>query len=86
MLFSHIMLYRAIQHVGPIITTGATCVQPFLTALGAWLLLGEVLMPAQWVGGFALVGSSVILLSLRLGKQLTPALVAMPQPLPENVA
>jgi drug/metabolite transporter (DMT)-like permease len=66
LLFSHILLYRAIQAVGPVVANGATCVQPFITAVGAWAVLGEVLVPAQWAGGCVLAASSVVLLSLRL--------------------
>jgi len=67
--FSHVLLYRGIHALGPVISSGASCVQPFLTALGAWIFLDEVLRTRQWVGGCILVGSCVILLSLRFGRQ-----------------
>jgi drug/metabolite transporter (DMT)-like permease len=88
LLFSHVLLYRAIQYVGPVVTSGATCVQPFVTAFGAWLLLGEVLLPSQWVGGCALVGSSLILLSLRLKARgpVVPPVAVSTEPLPEDAA
>ncbi len=73
LLLSHTLLYRTIQHLGPVVTDGAKCVQPFLTAIAAWFLLHEALKPTQWVGGFALMVSSGLLLSLRLGKKTVPA-------------
>jgi drug/metabolite transporter (DMT)-like permease len=69
--FAHILLYRGIHTLGPLVAQGASCVQPFLTALGAWIFLQEVLVPSQWAGGCALVGSCVILLSLKLKRRGT---------------
>lgn len=80
LVFSHVLLYRTIHHIGPVVTSGATCVQPFLTAIGAWLFLGEILMPTQWIGGCILVGSSFILLSLRLRPVSVPPIAIEPDP------
>jgi drug/metabolite transporter (DMT)-like permease len=81
LLFAHVLLYHTIQHLGPVVTDGAKCVQPFLTAVGAWFVLNEALEPAQWVGGFVLVASSALLLSLRFGKRNVPAPLVIPTPL-----
>lgn len=81
LLLSHTLLYRTIQHLGPVVTDGTKCVQPFLTALGAWFILHEALKPTQWVGGLALTVSSALLLSLRLGRKNDPAPLAAPEPL-----
>jgi drug/metabolite transporter (DMT)-like permease len=68
-VFAHILLYRGIHTLGPLVAQGASCVQPFLTALGAWIFLKEVLGLWQWAGGYALIGSCVILLSLRVKRR-----------------
>lgn len=78
LVFSHILMYRTIQVVGPVVTSGGSCVQPFLTSLGAWFFLREVLLPSQWLGGCALVASSLILLSLKWGPQTVLPPVALP--------
>ena len=59
---SHVCLYRAIHRLGPVVAYGASAVQPFLTALGALLVLGEVLTGLQWVGGLLLALGCVLLL------------------------
>ena len=86
LLFSHVLLYRTIHLLGPVVTGGSTCVQPFLTALGAWWFLGEILLPTQWVGGSILIASSLVLLSLRLGARpsLAPSVTVSAVPLPEE--
>ncbi len=80
--FSHVLLYRAIHVLGPVVANGASCLQPFLTALGAWLFLDEILFPSQWIGGCLLVGSCIVLLSLKLRR---PARAPLPEPVPEEV-
>jgi drug/metabolite transporter (DMT)-like permease len=81
LLLAHMLLYHTIQRLGPVITDGTKCVQPFLTAIGAWFILHEALQTAQWVGGFVLVGSSALLLSLRFGRRNVVAPVSIPAPL-----
>lgn len=63
---AHVFLYQAIFALGPIVTDGASLATPFLTALGAALVLGERLSPAQWLGGSIIVAGSVLLV---LGRQ-----------------
>jgi len=77
--FSHVLLYRGIHVLGPVVSNGASCIQPFLTALGAWIFLDEVLGVRQWVGGCILVGSCVILLSLKFGRQPKPTQTKLAQ-------
>ena len=60
--FSHVFLYRAIHTLGPVITEGGLSIQPFVTAVGAGIILGEHLLPAQWLGGILLVISCLCLL------------------------
>lgn len=64
--FSHILLYRAIHSLGPLITQGSTAVQPFLTAVGAAIVLGEILSPMQWFGGTLLVLSCLCMITTRI--------------------
>lgn len=76
--FSHVLLYRAIHVLGPVVANGASCMQPFLTALGAWIFLDEILLPSQWAGGCLLVGSCIVLLSLKLTRPV-PAVAPIPE-------
>ncbi len=58
----HVLLYKAIQHIGPIVTDGAFQLLPFLTAVGAMFLLGEAMTGLQWTGGVFLVAAAYALL------------------------
>jgi drug/metabolite transporter (DMT)-like permease len=60
--FSHVLLYRAIHTLGAIAASGANLVMPFLTWLGAWLILGEAMTQRQWQGGMVVVAGTVLLL------------------------
>lgn len=77
-IFSDVLYYRGIHVMGPVIANGTSCIQPFLTALGAWLFLGEILHASQWLGGIVLVASCLLLLSLRFGRQAVAPLPAPP--------
>ncbi len=57
----HVLLYRAIGLVGPIVTEGAFSLVPFAAAFVAIWTLGEQLGALQWVGGVVLVVSSYLL-------------------------
>lgn len=65
------------------ITSLVVGLQPLLTALGAGYVLGEKVLPRQWLGlvlgfgGVALVVSSKFGQAANLGAMLTPALVAL---------
>jgi len=60
--FSHVLLYRSIHALGAVVTQGGVSIQPFLTALGASLILGERLAFIQWLGGLILAASCFCLL------------------------
>lgn len=60
--FAHVLYYHAIHGLGAIVSTGLLMATPFVTQLGAMLLLGEQLAPVQLAGGLALVAGSVLLL------------------------
>lgn len=57
----HVLLYRAIGIVGPIVTEGAFSLVPFAAASFAMWTLGEQLSGLQWFGGVVLVASSYLL-------------------------
>lgn len=63
---SHVFLYRSIHALGPVITEGGLSIQPFLTALGAGIILGERLVLLQWLGGLILVTACLCLVSAKL--------------------
>lgn len=63
--FAHVLSYRAIHALGPVVTQGGESVAPFLTALGAWVILGEALTGMQWAGGLLLAMGCVVLVTLR---------------------
>ena len=58
---SHVLLYRSIHTLGPVVTEGGLCACPFLTALGAVVVLKEKMGPAQWLGGSLLALGCVCL-------------------------
>jgi len=58
---SHVIFYRAVHTLGPVVTEGGLCVLPFATALGAYVFLGERLTPPQWLGGVVIAGSCLVL-------------------------
>jgi len=62
---SHVLLYRAIHSLGPVVTQGVQSFSPFLTALGACLILGERLTGGQWVAGCLLAAGCLFLVWLK---------------------
>ena len=65
--FSHVLLYKAIKSLGPIVTSGGTMAAPFITVVGAMLFLNETMTGMQWVGGVLVVISGVLLV---MGRRL----------------
>jgi drug/metabolite transporter (DMT)-like permease len=61
----HVLFYRAIHELGPIVSEGGLLLIPFVTVLGAGLFLGERMGALQWGGGIALVAGSLCLLLAR---------------------
>jgi len=58
---SHVLLYRAIKDLGPVVTSGGTMVAPFVTVIGAMLFLNETMTAVQWAGGLLVVISGILL-------------------------
>jgi drug/metabolite transporter (DMT)-like permease len=70
--FSHVLLYQAIHHFGPIVASGAQLVTPFITYLMAVVFLGERMSLAEWLGGSLLIlgGALLVLAKLQAEKSL----------------
>lgn len=63
----HVLYYRAIHRLGPVVSVGVLLAQPFVTEAGAALFLGETLTGMQTVGGVAVVGGGALLLAAEAG-------------------
>ncbi len=61
MIFSHLLYYRGIHGLGPVISTGMLMATPFLTYIGAWIFLGEKMAWIQMLGGAVIVAGGVLL-------------------------
>ncbi len=59
----HVLYYRAIHRLGPVVSVGVLLAQPFVTDAGAAVFLGETLSALQTVGGLAVVGGGALLLA-----------------------
>ena len=58
---SHVLYYKGIHKLGPIVANGVMMATPFITYLGAWLILGERLTLIQFFGGITIVLGGIIL-------------------------
>ena len=75
---SHVLLYRSIHTLGPVVTEGGLCACPFLTALGAVIVLDETMGLAQWVGGSLLAFGCICLVVSRCAGQGRAGSCAVP--------
>ena len=62
----------AIQRIGPARASLVSTIEPVLAMLVAMILLGEVILPPQWLGAALIVGS-VVILQLRPSVKLSIA-------------
>jgi drug/metabolite transporter (DMT)-like permease len=62
---AHVLSYTAIAGLGTIVTTGVSLTGPFVTSLGGYILLGEVLSLSQWLGGIMIISGALLLLLAR---------------------
>lgn len=60
---AHVLLYAAIQRLGPSISSVGRLVIPFITLLIAYFVLDERLTLVEWMAGFAMVGGGVAVVS-----------------------
>ena len=63
---AHVLYFRAIHALGPVVTSGALSVVPVTTAIGALLVLGECMMALQWLGGAFAVAGSLLLVRAKM--------------------
>ncbi|MDP6526461.1 MAG: DMT family transporter [Kiritimatiellia bacterium] len=62
---SHVLMYKAIHALGPITASGVQLVSPFLTSMGAALILHEKMGSLQWLGGVLLIAGLLTLVIAR---------------------
>ena len=76
--FGHVLYYRAIHGIGPVVTNGITLIGPLFTYLLAALFLGERLSPIQLLGGLAVIAGGYALVrakaQLRRAESAGPAI------------
>ena len=63
--FGHVLYFRALHRLGPIVCAGVMLATPFVTYLGAALFLGEKLTAVQFLGGVSVVAGGAVLLTTR---------------------
>jgi drug/metabolite transporter (DMT)-like permease len=60
----HVLYYRGIHRLGPIVASGILLITPFVTYVIAALFLGETLSTIQWIGGtLVVVGGGLLVLA-----------------------
>jgi drug/metabolite transporter (DMT)-like permease len=63
--FGHVLYYRGIHRLGPVVASGMSLMTPFVTYLAAVVLLGERLNGLEWLGGVFVVGGGGLLVLAR---------------------
>ncbi|MFP4056357.1 MAG: DMT family transporter [Candidatus Brocadiia bacterium] len=58
---AHVLYYRGIHALGPVVASGALMATPFVTLFGSALALGEMLSWLQLLGGVAVVAGGALL-------------------------
>jgi drug/metabolite transporter (DMT)-like permease len=61
----HLLLYVSVQRLGAALTTSCQSLTPFLTAVLAFVFLGERMTPRQWMSGVVIIIGALILLSVK---------------------
>jgi drug/metabolite transporter (DMT)-like permease len=62
--FGHVLYYRGIHELGPVVASGMSLGTPFVTYLAAAILLGERLSGLEWLGGIlVVVGGGLLVLA-----------------------
>ena len=62
---SHVLYYRGIHGLGPVVANGLSMAAPFFTYFGALILLGERIMPLRLIGGIGVIVGGVLLVLTR---------------------
>jgi len=68
----HVLYYRGIQRLGPVVASGLLLLTPFLTYAGAAVFLNETLTLLQVLGGVAVVGGGALLVAARAELESRP--------------
>jgi len=63
--FGHVLYYRGIHRLGPVVASGIMLVTPFVTYLAAAIVLGERLSGIEWLGGLLVVVGGGLLVRAR---------------------
>ncbi len=63
--FGHVLYYRGIHRLGPIVASGLLLATPFFTYAGAAVVRGETLTLLQTLGGLAVVGGGGLLVAAK---------------------
>lgn len=63
--FGHVLYYRGIHRLGPVVASGILLVTPFITCLFAWIFLDERLSSLGWLGGASVVLGGGLLVAAR---------------------
>lgn len=63
--FGHVLYYRGIHRLGPVVSSGIMLATPFVTYLGAAVCLGERLSGMELAGGLAVVAGGALLVGAR---------------------
>lgn len=63
--FGHVLYYRGIHRLGPVVADGIMVITPFVTHLTAAIVLGERLTKREWLGGLVVVVSGGVLVAAR---------------------
>jgi len=62
--FGHVLYYRGIHRLGPVVASGMSLMTPFVTYLAAVFFLGERLNGVEWLGGaLVVVGGGLLVLA-----------------------
>ena len=69
--FGHVLIYRSIRRIGPIVSSGVLMATPFVTYSGGMLFLGERMTLAQFLGGLLVVagGGVLVIAQARIEKR-----------------
>lgn len=70
--FGHVLYYRAIHRLGPVVASGMALVTPFVTYLAALIVLDERLSGMEWFGGCLVVVGGALLVVARAQIDLGP--------------
>ena len=63
---AHVFFYYAIEYLGVSITNGCHLTGPFLTAVGSYIIFGEVFTLGQWLSGILILAGAFWLLKAQL--------------------